>query len=527
MRGGFLRQSGAGIFSFLPLGTRVVSRMRDLIRQELSGQEVLLPGTAPPVADPSPGAAAGAPPETAGGEEQIATLALGEIGSFRHLPRFIYQFRFVREEEDTSSGSLVRFRERLLFLGYSLTGGDPQPAERYRQHRGELEEVLRRCRLPVKIADADPAAGGEAALAHHLVFLNPRGGRAYLSCGGCGYTAHQEAAVFARDPKIDETLLPIRKVATPEAATMRALADQLQVPLSKTAKAVFLMAGEEGKSREQFVVAVLRGDMDLNEAKLQWTLNAQSLRPAMEEEIRGWGIEPGYGSPVGVKGLRLVVDEAIPGCVNLVAGANEEGYHLLNVNYGRDFDGGQVADIALAAEGAPCRGCGQPLHLLRGTAVAAGSGRDRGICERLGATFQDREGRNRPVRMGVHSLDLGLLLVCTAEHHRDDNGLNWPAAVAPYDLHIVKLTKSGDVAERVYEELQRAGLEVLFDDREESPGVKFNDADLIGVPIRLTIGDRSLQAGGAEVKLRGEEEKTLVRLEELTARIGALREHQP
>lgn len=539
MRAGFLRQSAPGVFSFLPLGTRVIARMRTLLREELSGQEIILPRfmLQEGVSAAPPGTASGLVP-TETGEEQLAALALSEIGSFRHLPRYVFQFKSTWSKKDPSSSGLFRFREQLILYGYALAAGGHDLAVRYEQHRGELEQFLARCRLPVKIAEADPAVAGISTaadsatatvkpLVHQLVFLNQQGDQPYLICDGCGYLAHQEAAVFARDPGTEEVPGTVEKVATPDATTMRALAEYLEVPLSKTAKAVFLMTGmeaAEGRTRERFVVAVLRGDMDLNETKLTAVLNAVTLRPAVEEEIHRWGIEPGYGSPVGVKGLDLVVDEAIPGCVNLVAGANEEGYHLLNVNYGRDFEGGQVADIAWAIEGSPCRRCGKPLRLVRATPVAAGSGRDSGLCERIGVTFQDREGRSRPVHLGLQSLDLGRLLVCVAEHHHDENGLIWPAALAPYHVHIVKLTKTEEVALRIYEELSAAGFEVLYDDREESAGVKFADADLIGVPIRLTIGDRSLQAGGVELKLRGEQDKSLVPMEELVVRIRALRD---
>ncbi len=532
MRGGFLRQTAAGVFSYLPLGRRVIGKIQRLIREELAGQEVALPLFLP--ADgPFVQGAEGKQPFSSGGDrrwvptgkadELVAGLALSEIGSFRQLPRLIFQFKSNWIEKERPVPGPARFREHLMLYCYLLAAGEQELAVQYGQNRERLERVFARCDLPVKIADAE-AADPEGALAHELVFLGPHGGETYLICDHCGYMANQEAAVFGRDPKSEESPRKLEKVATPEATTIRALTDTLKIPASRTAKAVFLMAGAAKAEREQFVVAVLRGDMELNEAKLAAALKAASLRPALEEEIRRWGIEPGYGSPVGVKGLRLVVDEAIPRCVNLVAGANEEGYHLLNVNYGRDYEGGVVADIAWAVEGAPCLRCGTPLRRARGTALAAGTSRDSGICERIGATFQDRDGTNKPVRLGLHSLDLGQFLVCSAECHHDEKGLVWPATIAPYDLYVVKLTRTEEIPLRVYHELSAAGVDVLYDDREESAGVKFNDADLIGVPIRLTIGERSLQAGGVELKLRGEGEKRLVSLDELVETVGALKD---
>jgi prolyl-tRNA synthetase len=289
-----------------------------------------------------------------------------------------------------------------------------------------------------------------------------------------------------------------------------------------------------------FIFAIVRGDMDVNETKLANALKAASLRPATEAEIRATGAEPGYASPVGLRkpdqagGLPVivVVDEAIPESPNLVAGANEAGYHLRNVTYGRDYTAQVVADIALARAGDACPQCGDGLEEVRGVEVGNIFKLGTRYTEAMGCTYLDQDGQARPVVMGSYGIGSGRLLACVAEAHHDGYGLTWPISVAPYPVHLVLLKgkkgegsaetgSSEETAERLFKELQSAGIEVLYDDRDESPGVKFNDADLIGLPIRLTVGERALKQGGVEFKLRNQADKAIVPLDQLAAHIQA------
>jgi prolyl-tRNA synthetase len=260
--------------------------------------------------------------------------------------------------------------------------------------------------------------------------------------------------------------------------------------------------------------------MDLNETKLLNAVGANQLRPAEESEIIASGAVPGYASPVGLKDIMVVVDDLITESPNLVAGANEEGFHYLNVNYGRDFIADVVADIVAARDGDACPKCGSPMNALRG--IEVGNIFKLGVwySEAVGATFQDAEGEEKPVVMGSYGIGSGRLLASVAEEHNDKYGLIMPITIAPYEVHLVELAGSKGEREKVqraagklYQDLVGAGVEVLFDDRDESPGVKFNDADLIGIPLRLTVGQRVLQEGGIETKIRHESEKKVIPLD--------------
>jgi prolyl-tRNA synthetase len=278
---------------------------------------------------------------------------------------------------------------------------------------------------------------------------------------------------------------------------------------------------EGQQDKEKFIFAVVRGDMDLNETKLANAVKAKDLRPAHEEEIRQVGAVPGYASPVGLNDVLVVVDDVIPDSPNLVAGANEEGYHLLNVNYGRDYQASIVADIAVAEEGAACPDCGQALRTARGVEVGNIFKLGTRYTDSLGCTYLDKEGKSRSVVMGSYGIGVGRLLACIAEEHNDEHGLIWPITIAPYQVHLVTLKGGEEAADNLYTTLKRNGIEVLCDDRDETPGVKFNDADLIGIPIRLTVSKRSLQQGGVELKFRQEPPVLLVPLDEVPQRVQA------
>jgi prolyl-tRNA synthetase len=310
---------------------------------------------------------------------------------------------------------------------------------------------------------------------------------------------------------------PVEKVATPGTGTIETLSSSLEIPKFSMAKAVFQVAAMEGS--ERFVFAVVRGDLELNETKLANAVGASELRSALPEEVRAVGAEPGYGSPLGVEGALVVVDDAIPASPNLVAGANEEGFHFLNVNYGRNFEADIVADIASAEDGSPCPECGDAMRAVRGVEVGNIFKLGTRYSEAFGTSFLDRDGLRKPVVMGSYGIGLGRLLACIAEEHHDENGLAWPASVAPYHVHIVA-AETGEMADGLYERLVSAGVEVLYDDRCESLGAKFKDADLIGSPIRLTLTPRSLQRGGVEIKARSDSAGYVVPIEGVVSAVN-------
>jgi prolyl-tRNA synthetase len=372
------------------------------------------------------------------------------------------------------------------------------------------QAIFARCGLEVLAVESDTGMMG-GSQAHEFMALTPIGEDTLVLCDRCGYRANRQIATFQKRAEPADAPLPIAEVETPNVTTIAALAEFLDIPTTATAKAVFLMAQiEDGdRVRDQFVFAVLRGDMELNETKLTNAIHALALRPATVEEIRAIGAEPGYGSPVGIhqEGVLLVVDDLVAESANLVAGANRVGWHLRNVNYGRDYRADLVVDLAAATDGLPCARCGSPLCTVRGVEVGNIFKLGTRYSEAMGALYQDEKGESHPIVMGSYGIGVERLMAVLVETHHDEAGICWPIAVAPYAVALVGLVSAKNpeisaAADEIYGRLTRAGLEVLYDDRDERAGVKFNDADLLGIPLRLTVGGKGLQNGVVEFKNR-------------------------
>ena len=555
-RAGFVQPLGAGIYSYLPLARRSLDKIETIIREEMNaigGQEITMPVAQPGDLWKQTGRWDAAYPELvhwqdrAGRdmtlamthEEVVADLARRQISSWRQLPQLVYHIQTKFRDEPRSRGGLIRVREFTMKDSYSLDADEAGLDRQFDAHEIAYHRIFRRCGVNAITVSADVGImGGKASV--EFMALTPAGEDTLFLCDTCGYRANREVALIRKPQPATEALQAVEKVATPDCETIAELAAFLGVPESRTAKAVFYVAemkggkvgnagAESGDSASGFIFAVTRGDMDVNETKLRGVIGATALRPATEEEIRVVGAEPGYGSPVGVTGALIVVDDLVADSPNLISGANEEGYHLLNVNCGRDYKPDVVADIISASEGAPCSECGSPLHLARGIEVGNIFKLGTRYSIALGALYDDPQGVKQPIVMGSYGIGVGRLLATAAEIHNDEHGLIWPASIAPFDVHLVVLPRPGksgaaplDVAEKLYTDLQAAGIEVLYDDREDaSPGVKFNDADLIGLPLRITIGARSLAQGGVELKRRDQDERQLVALDEV---IGVVEE---
>jgi len=574
MRAGFIRHLGGGIFSYLHLAKRVMQKIEAILREEMDrigGQEIAMPVIQP--ADLLKetgrwyqiGSEMGRFKDRSDHdmvlamtqEEVVADLVRREVQSYKHLPRLVYHIQTRWRDDPRPRAGLIRAREFTMKDSYSLdadwTGLDRQ----YRTHYQSYFDIFHRCGLPVIAVKSDTgltlaaalrtdaSAGVGEKLAHEFIYLTPIGEDSLLLCNGCGYTANRQVALFRKPAALKEEPKPIVKVATPGAHTIEELARFLGVPKSKTAKAVFFMATipqypkglhkSLGSDEEQFIFAIVRGDMDLNETKLANAIGAKELRPATESEILAIGAEPGFASPVAITPsppprlaegprVRVVVDDVIPRSPNLVAGANEEGYHLLNVNYGRDYDAVIVTDIASAKDGAACPDCASPMRAAYGVEVGNILQLGTRYSDALGCSYVDKDKKSKPVVMGSYRIGIDHLLACVAEEHHDEHGLIWPITIAPYQVHLVLLRGKGDplsveIAENLYCELLNAHIEVLYDDRDESPGIKFIDADLIGLPIRLTVSERALNQGGVEMKLRQEQEKAILPLEAILTHI--------
>ncbi len=543
LRAGFIRQLAAGVFSYLPLARRAMTKIENIVREEMDaigGQEITMPVVHPAELWKETGrwykidAEMGRFKDRSGRdmvlamthEEVVADLVRKEIRSYRQLPALVYHIQTKWRDDPRPRAGLVRVREFTMKDSYSLDADWEGLDAQYRAHYQAYFNIYNRCGLPVLAVKSDVGMMG-GSLAHEYMYLTPIGEDTLLICDACEYSANRQIAIFKKPPAAPETPRSMEKVATPGIPTIEALANFLSVPKARTAKAVFMMATliEDKKEISRFVFAVVRGDMDVNETKLASAINAKALRPAQEDEIRAIGAAPGYASPVGLKpgAALIVVDDAVAASPNLVAGANEDGYHLLNVNYGRDYTADHVADIAAAQEGDACPTCGQPLRAARGVEVGNIFKLGTHFSDSLGCSYQDKEGKLKPVIMGSYGIGIGRLLACIAEHWHDDDGLAWPISVAPYQVHLVALGDGSDESARqagqLYDDLGAAGVEVLYDDREETPGVKFKDADLIGLPLRLTVSERSLKRGGVELKPRNAKEKAIVPRAEVIARI--------
>jgi len=533
VRAGMISQGAAGVYSYLPLGCRVLRRLEQVIREEMDragGQELLMPALQPfelwetsgryisfgqslfTLVDRKEHRLVLGPTH----EEVITDLARRYVQSYRDMPLMPYQIQTKFRDEPRPRGGLLRVREFIMKDMYSFDADEAGLDKTYQIMAQAYAAVYRRLGLPAVMVEADSGAiGGKAS--HEFMVLTDTGEDVVIHCDACGYAANSEKARSqkslggASDAEVEE-MGALTDVATPDSRTIDEVARLLNLPASRTLKAVFYVADGE------FILAVIRGDLDVNEVKLQRALKCAALRLAEEEETRAAGIVAGFASPIGIHGVRVVADDSVPSARNLVAGANKEGYHLLNANYGRDYSAEMVVDIALAREGDMCPRCGVALKADRGIEVGHIFKLGTFLSDKLNAVFLDESGTSRPCVMGCYGIGVGRLLAAVVEHWHDDKGILWPANVAPFQVHVCTLNPDkGDVestGERLYQDLLSRGVDVLLDDRPASPGVKFNDADLLGIPFRVTVSPRTLANFSVEVKRREAKDSTLIPVDE-------------
>lgn len=535
VRAGFIRQLGAGIYSLMPMGKRSIDKIENIMRAEMNaigGQEIFMPVVHPADLWQETGRWYQIGDEMSRfkdrkahdmvlamtHEEVVTDLARRDVQSYKQLPMLVYHIQTKWRDDPRPRAGLIRVREFTMKDSYSLDRDEAGLDKQYHAHYQAYFNIFNRSGVPVVSVGADVGMMG-GSLAHEYMYLTPVGEDTLILCDKCSYRANRQIATFKKSKPAEEEAGKLEKVATPHVATIEALADFLKIPKSKTAKAVFMTAKfkEGDKEIEKLVFAVVRGDMDVNETKLTNAIKAVELRPAHEEEIRAIGAVAGYASPIGLKGALVVVDDLVTESPNLVAGANENGFHYLNVNYDRDYKADIVADIALADDGFACPRCDAPLRTSRGVEVGNIFKLGTRYTSALGANYLDENGKEQPIVMGSYGIGSGRLLACAAEEHHDDKGLIWPITITPYEVHLLSLRGGEKDAAQLYEDLQLAGLDVLFDDREESPGVKFNDADLIGLPIRITVSERSMKEGGVELKLRHQADRRIAKLADTVA----------
>ncbi|KPK60779.1 MAG: hypothetical protein AMS21_09315, partial [Gemmatimonas sp. SG8_38_2] len=513
VRAGYIRQVAPGIFSYLPLGVRALRRIRAVIRAEIEGiggQEVAMPLVQPAKLLRRSGRWVAAGPELVRvsdrGERKLALgtsheevageLARSEIHSYRQLPALLYQFGTTFRDEERPYGGPLRAREFTLMDSYSFDLDAGGQERHYQQHYEAFERIFRDVGLKNVIPALSSPTAAAQELEHEFMFVHDVGDDEVALCDSCGYSANRGAASFTKPNPPEEEPLPLEKVATPGTDTIKSLADFLGVTTDRTAKVVFFSKAEDPES---VVMALVRGDMEVSQAKLAIAVGASGLTPAEPEVIRATGAAPGYASPVGLDSekLSVVIDPLMAASPNLVSGANEDGFHFRNVNFKRDYQADMVVDIAAGYEGAPCPACQSPLRIASGIEVGSLHRLGPAYGEAVGATYRDESDEERPIVMGSYGIGVDRLLACIAESHHDDHGLCLPITVAPYQVCLVAIS-GGDSdiaakADALYEWMMTLGLDVIYDDREVSPGVKFNDADLLGIPLRITVGERSLE----------------------------------
>lgn len=533
LRAGYIRQMANGIFASLPLGRRSLQKLEHITRQELSNlgvQEVNLPALVPGdqasdiFFDPDSLQVNDSDRHTwslnATSEPYLTDLVKHIVRSHRNLPRVLFQIqtKFLNDSQFHSAYQSSRTVTRVEV--FSLDKDNENAANQYNNLNRAFQNILKRCKLPIKAIAVTPHSNIPIK-GTEFYYLYAHGDANLLHCSHCDYWSNQKNATSFKSDSIPEPLHPLEKVYTPNTKTIEDLAKFLGIPTSRTAKAVFMTATmlENGVEIEKGIMAIIRGDMELDQYKLARAIKAKKIRASTETEIQSIGAVPGFASPVGLtKGL-IIVDDLIPNSYNLVAGANLVDYHLNNVNYGRDYQPQIITDITLCKEGDPCPHCRQPLEMDHGFQIGKMTEPDQHLSLTSGCNFQDENGELKPVIIGSAWFDLDRILGCVAEEHNDQFGLILPLPMAPYQIHLVLLpSKNSDqpleFAEKLYQDLQNARMDVLYDDRKESPGIKFNDADLIGVPLRITVAEKSLNQGHVEFKLRQEKEKFSVPVED-------------
>jgi prolyl-tRNA synthetase len=536
LRTGMINQVAAGVYSYLPLAWRVLKKIENIIRDEMDkagGQELMLPVLQPlelwqetgrdqafgkglfVLSDRRDRKLALGPTH----EEIITQLVSHNVKSYRDLPLLLYQIQTKFRDEPRPRAGLIRVREFSMKDLYSFDTDEEGLSQSYDKMLKAYQNIYARCGLPTILVEADSGAiGGKDS--HEFMVVAETGEDEIIHCDKCHYSANVEKAQSVKSEIESEEPLPIEDVATPGAATIEEVAGFLKIPPSHTLKAVFYIT--DGK----LVFVVIRGDLGVNEVKLKNALHCFEFRMATEAEVTEAGIVAGAASPIGISGIKVVADESIASGTNFVAGANKPYTHLRNVNYPRDFEADLVTDIAQARAGEGCPKCGAKLSSTRGIEVGHVFKLGTFLSEKLGAFFIDAKGVSKPIVMGCYGIGLGRLLAAAIEQNHDDKGIIWPLPIAPYHIYLCPLylenPEVAATAEKLYAELEATGLEVLFDDRAESPGVKFNDADLLGIPIRVTISPRTLEKNSVEIKKRSEKESQLVPLEGITKRLKEL-----
>ncbi len=518
LRAGMIRKAAGGLYTYLPLAWRTIKKIEQIIREEMDaagGQEIAMPIVQPSELWKETGRW-----EVYGDEmfrvndrhgrefclgptheEMVTSIVRDEVRSYKQLPLMLYQIQNKYRDEIRPRFGLMRGREFIMKDLYSFDKDEEGMRVSYKKMYDAYTNIFTRCGLTFRPVEADNGAIGGGG-SHEFTVLADAGESSIAYCEKCDYAASDEKAELKTIHTEAEDQLPLEKVATPGTKTIALLADYLKVPVEKTIKAVAYQT-----EKDEVVLAFVRGDHEVNEVKVLNAVGAIALRMADETAIRAVGGEPGFMSPIGVKkGTKIVVDVTVMEMVNAVAGANEADAHYKNVTPKRDFGETIVADIRLVQEGDPCPHCGAPLKMTRGIEAGQVFMLGTKYSEALHATFLDESGKEKPLVMGCYGIGVGRTMAAAIEQNNDKDGIIWPRAIAPFEVVVVpvnaKVPEQLDLAEQIYSELKAAGVDVLLDDRKERAGVKFKDCDLIGYPLRVTVGPKTVEEGTIELRIR-------------------------
>jgi prolyl-tRNA synthetase len=525
LRAGLIRKLTGGLYTFLPLGLRALRKVERIVREEMDragAMEVLMPALQPPEIWQKTGRYESArdvlfkvrdrarkewllgPTH----EEVITSLVAGEINSYRQLPRNFYQVQTKFRDEIRPRFGLMRAKEFIMKDAYSFDATDDAAQASYHRMYDAYVRIFQRCGLKAMPVEADTGVMG-GKFSHEFMVPADTGENEVAYCDGCGYAANAEKAASRAEPEPEagaEGAGELERFPTPGVLTIEGLT---QAPYSVSAKRQIktLVYLADGKP----ILALLRGDHTLNEAKLAGALGTANLRPATVEEIvAALGAHPGSLGAVGVTQFPVFADDVLRGTTGMTTGANEDGFHVRHVSLDRDIRVAGWTDLRLVAAGEPCRRCGTALRVQRAIEVGHVFKLGTKYSEALGAVFLDESGVQRPAIMGCYGIGVTRTLQAIIEQSNDKDGIIWPVGVAPYAVCITPLAvKPGspamNLAETIYQELSANGVDVILDDRDERPGVKFKDADLVGFPLRVAMGEKSLARSEVEIKVRGGE----------------------
>ena len=540
LRTGMIRKLVSGVYGFMPLGWRSVRKIEEIIREEMNragGQEIHMSAVQPAELWQESGRWFAYGPELwrlkdrngrdfclgPTHEEIFTDIIRSDVSSYRQLPVNLYQIQTKYRDEARPRFGLMRSREFIMKDAYSFDRDQEGLDKSYQEMYDTYERIFTRCGLTFRPVEADTGAIG-GSNSHEFTALSEVGESEIAYCEACDMAATVERAACVDAPASEEAELPTEEVHTPGTKTIEEVADFLGIPQTKTMKALLFVTYDEEGKENGYVAAFVRGDRELNMTKLVNALGIpeHSIEFADEEKMgAATGCVGGFTGPVGLHDCTIVADSELPGLKNLCAGACKVDYHMKNVNYGRDYKADIVTDIKTLKEGDPCPVCGAPVKHARGIEVGQVFKLGTKYSESMGAIYKDENQKDQLIVMGCYGIGVTRTLAAIVEQHHDENGIIWPVSVAPYHAIITVMKPEDEVqaqtAERIYKELMDAGVEVLLDDRKERPGVKFKDADLLGIPVRLTVG-RGAPEGKIEYKLRRDAEKEELSVDEGIAR---------